>query len=79
MLSFFKQRTTITGIATILGTVSTYLQGQVNIHDAISAILFALVLIIFPEEKQVTAAEIGQIVTAAGAFASAVEPPKAAK
>jgi hypothetical protein len=63
--SFIKEKTTITGLATLLGTASAYLQGSVNLHDAITGAVVAGVLIILPEEKAVTSEDVGALVTVA--------------
>jgi hypothetical protein len=76
MNSFFKAKTTIAGMATLAGTLSGYLQGQLDLKSAITAAAFALVLIIFPEEKALTSEDIGSLVGTLISAASLVEAPK---
>ena len=76
MNSFLKAKTTIAGLATLAGTLSAYLQGQVTLQNAITAAVFALVLVVFPEEKALTSEDIGSLVGTLVSAASLVEQPK---
>jgi hypothetical protein len=76
MNSFLKAKTTIAGMATLAGTLSAYLQGQLDLKAASTAAIFALVLIVFPEEKALTSEDIGSMLGTLVSAASLVEKPK---
>ncbi|MDR3736089.1 MAG: hypothetical protein P4L10_11200 [Acidobacteriaceae bacterium] len=70
MLAYLKQKTTITGMAALMTTGAAYLQGQMTAQQAITAIIFGIVMIVMPEEKTISQADIASLVgLAANAFA----------